>query len=284
VAAVRPSAESMLRQAREHGLDLLEQPEVDQSGWDYLVLHATATDGTDWILRAPRRPDGLYLPAEGRLLDHVRPLLPVAVPDWRITTDTLIAYPKLPGVQADGRWTPTDDLLGRTIAIMHALPTEPVRELGVPVFTPDDQRKLIAELIEQARAEYVIADERLRRWQDWLDATDRWPRRMVLARGDLHPQHLLVEGGRLVGLIDWADATIGDPAMDFTDPYAYLAPAVFERLLADYERHGGHVWPGMREHIALRASLEPVISGLYGLETGRADLIELAREQLSRSR
>ncbi|MFI9380922.1 macrolide 2'-phosphotransferase [Kutzneria sp. NPDC052558] len=279
-----PSAESMLREARENGLDLRDQYEIDQSGWDYLVLHATATDGADWILRAPRHTDGLYLPAEGRLLDHVRPLLPVAVPDWRINTGTLVAYPKLPGAQADMRWTPTDDLLGRTIAIMHALPTEPVRALGVPVFTPDGQRKWIADLIEQARAEYVIADERLRRWQDWLDATDRWPPDMVLARGDLHPQHLLVEGGRLVGLIDWADATIGDPAMDFTDPYANFAPAVFERLLADYERHGGHVWPGMREHIALRASLEPVINGLYGVETGRTDLIEQAREQLSRSR
>ncbi|WP_211764444.1 macrolide 2'-phosphotransferase [Kutzneria sp. CA-103260] len=278
-----PSAESMLREAKENGLDLLDQHEVDQSGWDYLVLHATAVDGTRWILRAPRHTDGLYLPAEGRLLDHVRPLLPVAVPDWRISTDTLIAYPRLPGVQADEFWSPTDDLLGRTIAILHALPTEPAQALGVPVFDPDRQRQWIADLVEQARAEYVIADERLRRWQDWLDATGRWPRAMVLARGDLHPQHLLVDGGRLVGLIDWADATISDPSMDFVDPYAYLSPAVFERLLADYERHGGHVWPGMREHIALRASLEPVISGLYGLETGRADLIDKARADLSRA-
>ena len=107
---------------------------------------------------------------------------------------------------------------------------------------------------------------------------------MALARGDLHPQHLLVDGGRLVGLIDWADATIGDPSMDFTDPYQFLAPAVFDQLLADYERHGGHVWPGMREHIATRSSLEPVFSGLYGLETDRTDLIDQAREQLSRDR
>ena len=242
----------MLREAKENGLDLQDRPEIDQSGWDYLVLHATAADGTRWILRAPRHTDGLYLPAEGRLLDHVRPLLPVAVPDWRISTATLIAYPRLPGVQADQHWAPTDDLLGRIIAIMHALPTEPVQALGVPAFDPDRQRQWIADLVTQARAEYTIADERWRRWQDWLDATDRWPQAMVLARGDLHP-------------------------------YAYLAPAVFERLLADYERHGGHVWPGMGEHIALRASLEPVITGLYGLETGRTDLIEKAREQLSRS-
>ena len=274
----------MLREAKENGLDLLDRCEVDESGWDYLVLHATAADGTKWILRAPRATEGHYLPAEGPLLDHVRPLLPVAVPDWRINTGTLIAYPRLPGEQAEGHWSPTDDLLGRTIAILHALPTEPVQALGVPTYDPAAQRKWIAGLIDQARAEYVIADELLHRWERWLDATDRWPQAMVLARGDLHPQHLLVDGGRLVGLIDWADATIGDPSMDFVDPYAYLAPAVFERLLADYERHGGHVWPGMREHIASRASLEPVISGLYGLESGRDDLVAEARERLSRAR
>ena len=89
--SVPPAAESMLREAKENGLDLQNQYEFDESGWDYLVLHATATDGTKWILRAPRHTDGHYLPAEGPLLDHVRPLLPVAVPDWQISTDTLIA-------------------------------------------------------------------------------------------------------------------------------------------------------------------------------------------------
>jgi macrolide phosphotransferase len=274
----------MLREAKENGLDLHDEYEVDQSGWDFLVLHATATDGTRWILRSPRHTDGPYLPAEGRLLDHVRPLLPVAVPDWRISTHTLIAYPRLPGVQADGRWSPTDDTLGRCVALLHSLPTDVPQALGVPVFDPDRQRQWIADRLAEARTEYVIADDRWRRWQDWLADTDRWPRDMVLARGDLHPQHLLVDGGRLVGLIDWADATISDPSMDFVDPYKYLATSVFERLLADYERHGGHVWPGMRAHIAHRASLEPVISGLYGLETGRADLIDNARAELSRGR
>jgi macrolide phosphotransferase len=274
----------MLREAKENGLDLRDRYEVDQSGWDFLVLHVTTTDGTRWILRSPRHTDGPYLPAEGRLLDHVRPLLPVAVPDWRISTHTLIAYPRLPGVQADGHWSPTDDTLGRCIALLHSLPTDVPQALGVPVFEPDRQRQWIADRLAEARAEYVIADDRWRRWQDWLADTDRWPRGMVLARSDLHPQHLLVDGGRLVGLIDWADATIGDPSMDFVDPYACLAPAVFERLLADYERHGGHVWPGMREHIAHRASLEPVINGLYGLETGRTDLIDQARAALSRGR
>ncbi|MFC0429306.1 macrolide 2'-phosphotransferase [Kutzneria buriramensis] len=278
-----PSAESMLLEAYENGLELGNRHEVDESGWDFLVLHATAADGTPWILRAPRRP-GEYLKAEGALLDHVRPHLPIAVPDWRIHTDTLIAYPRLPGMPAGGTWLPADDRLGRSVAVLHALPTEPIEALGIPVLDPDDQRKWLIGRLETAIREFDIPDEKVRRWQDWLAATDRWPQDMVLARGDLHPQHLLVEGGRLVGMIDWADATISDPALDFIDPYHYLTPAAFDRLLADYERHGGHVWPGMREHIALRASFGPVIGGTFGLATGRDDLVAEAREELSRGR
>jgi macrolide phosphotransferase len=273
----------MLREAEEHGLDLPNQHEIDESGWDFLVLHATAADGTRWILRAPRRP-GEHLHAEAALLDHVRPVLPVAVPDWRIHTDTLIAYPRLPGDQADESWLPTDDTLGRSVAILHNLPTEPIAALGIEVFDPERQRAWLTGKLEAGIREFDIPDEQVRRWRDWLEATDRWPQEMVLARGDLHPQHLLVEDNRLVGLIDWADATISDPSLDFVDPYHYLSPAAFERLLADYERNGGRVWPGMREHIALRASIGPLIGGVFGLTVGRDDLVAQAHDSLSRSR
>lgn len=273
----------MLREAKENGLDLHGQHEIDESGWDFLVLHATATDGTRWILRAPRRP-GEHLHAEAALLDHVRPVLPVAVPDWRIHTDTLIAYPRLPGDQADESWLPTDDTLGRCVAILHSLPTEPIEDLGVEAFDPDRQRSWLAGKLATAVREFDIPDDKLRRWRDWLDATDRWPQDMVLVRGDLHPQHMLVDDGRLVGLIDWADATISDPSLDFVDPYHHLSTAAFERLLTDYERHGGRVWPGMREHIALRASVGPVIGAVFGLENGRDDLVAESLAELSRSR
>jgi aminoglycoside phosphotransferase (APT) family kinase protein len=37
----------------------------------------------------------------------------------------------------------------------------------------------------------------------------------ALAHCDLGPEHLLCREGRLVGVIDWADAKIGDPAIDY---------------------------------------------------------------------
>ena len=36
----------------------------------------------------------------------------------------------------------------------------------------------------------------------------------AVLHGDLHLRHLLAVGGRLTGILDWADASVGDPVMD----------------------------------------------------------------------
>ena len=47
--------------------------------------------------------------------------------------------------------------------------------------------------------------------------------RPALTHSDLLPEHLLVHDGRLAGVIDWGDARIGDPALD----YAWLMNGPF---------------------------------------------------------
>ena len=100
------------------------------------------------------------MPVEAQILEHVHDLLPVAVPDWQVHTDTLIAYPRLPGEPADNSWIPPDDLFARCIALLHQLPTEPFERMGVRSYSPARQRQWIAKrldfvrpvLVEQARA------------------------------------------------------------------------------------------------------------------------------------
>jgi aminoglycoside 2''-phosphotransferase len=41
------------------------------------------------------------------------------------------------------------------------------------------------------------------------------PRKTVI-HGDLADDHMLIAGGKISGIIDFSDATIGDPAFDFT--------------------------------------------------------------------
>ena len=57
-------------------------------------------------------------------------------------------------------------------------------------------------------------------------------------RGDLHPRNVLVESGRLAGIIDWGDMASGDPATDLAAAWTLLgsdraAEAFFDEYGAD---------------------------------------------------
>ena len=63
----------------------------------------------------------------------------------------------------------------------------------------------------------------------------------ALLHADLLPEHLLVRDGRLAGVIDWGDARVGDPALD----YAWLLDGPF----TDWD-----VDPDLRRRVGLTAA------------------------------
>ena len=89
----------IIRLAAAHDLALDEASiSVNELGLDFRVAIAETLDGEAWVLRIPRRHDVIArAEIEARLLQAVAPHLSAAVPDWRIHTDELIAYPLLPG-------------------------------------------------------------------------------------------------------------------------------------------------------------------------------------------
>ena len=76
--------------------------------------------------------------------------------------------------------------------------------------------------------------------------------------------HLLCRGGRLVGVIDWGDSRIGDPALDF-DWLLHHHPRADE-ILAAYE---GTVDGGFRERALFYHRLAPWYEADYGLVVER---------------
>src|SRR5690625_3023388 len=105
MASTTPPADldDLLALACAHGLEL------DRS--TVRAACGAGADGTDGVLRSPRRPDVLArADIEGRLLALIAPQLDVAVPAWRVHSPELIAYPLLPGtpglsIGADGDLT-----------------------------------------------------------------------------------------------------------------------------------------------------------------------------------
>jgi aminoglycoside phosphotransferase (APT) family kinase protein len=58
----------------------------------------------------------------------------------------------------------------------------------------------------------------------------------VLCHGDLKGEHIFVseDGRRLTAVIDWADASIGDPAQDFAGLVIWLGPGFAREALGSY--------------------------------------------------
>ncbi|SHE65160.1 macrolide 2'-phosphotransferase [Streptoalloteichus hindustanus] len=297
--------DDLLAATREEGLALRpETARLDRSGWDYLVLHALDADGVPWVVRAPRRAEVAELMApEGRVLDLVRPVLPVAVPDWRLRTPRFAAYPRLPGEVAATEdpdtlvheWhVPKErfgaefvDQLARTLVALHRIDVDRAAATGLPHGSPEDDRAEIAERLTRLRAAVPVPDRWWRYWQRWLHE-DCFPPRSALVHGDAHPGHLLVEhdgqderGARLVGLLDWGDARVGDPGLDFQDVHAAFGGELLDLLLAGYQRHGGELWPGARRHVVALASLGPANAALYGVSTGQPRFVEAALARLT---
>jgi aminoglycoside phosphotransferase (APT) family kinase protein len=83
----------------------------------------------------------------------------------------------------------------------------------------------------------------------------------ALIHADLGPEHLLCDdSGRLVGVIDWGDVAVGDPALD----YAWLLHGAGVTLDVDDD---------LRRRALVYHRLAPWYDVAYGLDTGRGELV-----------
>lgn len=278
--------DALLTLASSHGLELDGATlRTEEIGLDFRVVFAAGTDGQDWVLRIPRRPDVLDRAAvERELLRMVAPLLEIAVPDWRISTTELIAYPLLPGtpglsLAADGAVTWQVDMssavyaasLGTAAARLHAVDVEAAVATGIEVRSPARVRESWGRDLDRVAAAFEIAPALRERWDAWIAEDSYWPQHSVLTHGELYPGHTLVEGQEITAIIDWTTAAIGDPAKDLMFHQVSASPEVFDVAVEAYVSGGGMVWPRLPEHCTEMFSAFAIGYGLYALETGEME-------------
>lgn len=292
------SVAALLGRAAEFGLALTAtQAEFDATGLDFLVVHAIDAAGTPWIVRTPRRAEVTAAMAiEARVLALVKPRLPVAVPDWQVHADDIVAYPRIEGtpavtIGADGfQWNmdakdpPTTfvDAYGRTLAALQAVPIEEARAAGVPVRTLAEVRASLARAVAATREVLAPSEAVWDRWQRWLADETGWPEHVAMGHGDLHPGHMLLGAeSTLVGVLDWTEACVTDPAIDLALFYGCFGRAALERVLAPFVRAGGQIWPGVVEHAAERWAVSPATAAEWALRTNNPAVLEHARGHLA---
>lgn len=290
------TVDSIVQLAARHGLDLRDDVSVEDIGLDFRVAFATDVHGERWVLRIPRRPDVIEKAKhEARVLQTLRPHLPAAVPDWRIRSGELIAYPLLAGTPAikvdptsmqpiwhlDAKDPQFPESLGRFLSALHGIAHETIAASGLPVRNIEQVRVDRAASVDRVKRELGLSDDLMQRCQKWLDDDSSWPSHSVMTHGDLYVAHTLIdENARVVGVLDWTEAAINDPAIDFTSHLLGFGEPGLDQLIAAYERHGGRTWPNMRRHIAERLATFPIDYALFALATQNPEYLRLARTQL----
>lgn len=278
--------EDALHRAAAHDLHLVaEGARVEEAGLDYRVVMADDADGLRWVLRVPRRPDvATGMDAEVRVLDLVGPVLAaegVAVPDWRVRSADLVAYPALPGApgltMADGApvWhvEPTSrdyaERLGRLLARLHGIGAEPAAAAGVEVRTPEQVRQGWSDDVTRVLDEFTVAAPLADGWRGWLDDDSCWPDRTVMTHGEIYPAHVLLDAdGAFTGVLDWTTARVDDPARDLSAQYGAAGPDLLGVTIAAYEEAGGHAHPGLAAQARHLWDASPLGYALYALTTG----------------
>jgi aminoglycoside phosphotransferase (APT) family kinase protein len=182
------------------------------------------------------------------------PVLPASVPQPRWLTGPCeafkfgaIGYEKVPGQQlTEGLFYAADTAefarqLAAFLAALHAVPTDLLSMFRT--VTPDDRRER-----ESNVRDYVLPVLRVRLTEDEFARAERWwdayltepaifqyePRP---THGDFWWGNMLVDesGSRLLGVLDWELAAIGDVGRDFGG-IAYLGLPFMELVLDEYEK------------------------------------------------
>lgn len=251
---------------------------VVEDGWDSLILEL---DG-EWIFRFPRRPEvERWVEREIAFLPELAATLPLRVPRFEFVARNgvvCVGYRKLPGSPAfNDLGEHAGDDLGRFLAALHRFPVERACDLGVPCFDPVTWRKRFAGLCEDFRRRVLpllrpAERERAETVFAYVPELDFAP---VLLHADLVPEHVLCRDRRVIGVIDWSDARVGDAALDLAWCLNGTSPRVADAVAVAYD-----IDAEVRERSLFYHRLGPWFEVAYGLETAEQRLLASGMKRL----
>jgi aminoglycoside 2''-phosphotransferase len=233
----------------------------NDDGWDFKVL---ILDG-DWVLRVPRNgAASKKLAKEAELLPALAPALPVAIPRFEhVSREPPFVVYRL--IRGEPLRDEDPDGVREFLEALHSLdPAElPIPPMGDWVAAwreeADTFRRVVLPLLdpdERSRGEALLREtETLTGFEP------------ALTHCDLEACHLLVCEARLAGVIDWAGARIGDPALD----YGWLLNGPFPDLDVDDD---------LRRRASLYYRFGPWFAVEYGVRTEQPEWVRSGLENL----
>jgi aminoglycoside 2''-phosphotransferase len=213
-------------------------------GDDNLIV---VLDG-EWIVRFPRNVEYLArFAAELNLLRQLRALSPLPVPNYEFVAPdrSFGAYRRIRGhemtpavffaMQPQDRRSALRDL-SAFLSVLHTLPAETIAQPdGMVIRTwTGEQFAALYRGMRRAKIARNVPSAALARFDAFHDAFEKvTPGTSRLVHDDISDDHILVDDARVSGIIDFSDASFGDPAIDFAW-FWRLGEEAVDMVLADY--------------------------------------------------
>ena len=251
-------------------------------GWDNAAF---LVDGR-LVFRFPRRQFAAgFIAREAQVLPLLAPHLPLPIPVPTFAGEPDDGYPYpwagyalLPGTTACRvAWSEEERAgcavpLARFLAALHRIPVDPETAAWAP--GDDIGRADFAKRVPmvQERLSAVaptlqgrVVVEPLLELVDRLAPTPPMAGPPCWVHGDLYARHLLVdEERRPCGVIDWGDVHLGDPALDLSLAFGFLAPSARDTFRDAYGPIDDTTWDRAR----FRALFYGAVLTEYGAATG----------------
>ncbi len=259
-------------------------------GWSFWTF---VVDG-EWIFRFPRRDgEAQQLEREFILLPTLAARLPAAIPrydyrgEWndrpfggyRLIEGAPVKPPPAPGDATLARE------IGELLTALHNFPTEMAAsrwsEADPGARWLKQQRAFQAECAERAfpvlsPRDRMVASDLFRRFNRELCNTGAG---LTVAHCDLGLEHVLGRDGHVSGVIDWSDAAIGDPAIDFAGILGSSSSQWLHLVVEYYDRPTGDHFMARVQYYHRVAPLHDV---LHGLSIGDRSIVKAGAKEFAR--
>ncbi len=263
-----------------------QQPAELGSGWDNVCIEYP--DGT--VFRLPSRAvGGELMEIELLALPQLADKLPIPIPKISFAgvpgndyPYSFMGYQKLSGVTGDRHeWTRTERMegarsLGRFLAELHQIP--PFGGLPTGVFSKAWLEERIGfrhrHLLQISPDQADWAQPLLRLTAQILDLCEDEPARVV-CHGDLYPRHVLVDEGRVSGVIDWGDVQLAHRSADLSIAFTLLEAVERDEF---WQAYGTAPTANTVALARLKAILYALSLVGYGLDVGDHPIQRLGEE------
>ena len=167
----------------------------------------------------------------------------VPAPEIVYTTQGLLLMTRLPGRPA--RFTDDDPVeisrqLGRLLRELHTVTFDAFGYIDTRVISPvaTNAEYMRRRVDRKVRVGPLDLRDALKRYFAERDAAFEGCESAVLCHNDAHDANVLVQGGRITGLIDWENAVAADPIFDLAKAWAFSDGRSDETLAALVDGYG----------------------------------------------